>query len=741
METKKHPAVGYSDPRPRKQEPYSPFLDEEFLAHEAEQRETQRAWTLPWLLRPESPFLHTFDLAESKMQDETKISELRDYVSGGNDEKVDEELKTLAEFMAVEEEPESSEYDEFYGEACDESAAVFDEEDLKEEVGVQIPAALLTYGRKDLETEENEEHANDLAPIELQTRAPATSCEPSRFRKGKLNVVVWRGRTTPGKRRIPKGLKLGILARGRIRLPTSSVKWLLDVHKETSWVKRLKVDLATVHPEADVTAELFINQRSDLSQAQLGKALDQYVRLRHERHLKGCRFFVALFDWATMKPAFESRLGISLDRLYRRPHVPVPPKIARQNQFVLFVYASFPNSIARHIKPKVPELPPVITTRMPPIMGETTRTFYRLRKGPSTKDDPLGEMTGESVPVTVLDKQKDGDRVWYKAKLLRRMKVKRGNSSVTLPAGTAYWVVEGGLFRAADWTLFRNQLIALEQAHSGLSLNDRITKLRQMSHSKQTAFDDVIGTAHGTEYLEDITFHGFEWQLFKDYQAVVSPDGRWVDIHHILVGLDVLRRPERAHLQLGINIGTNWAATTWSGDIGAAAADATLKIDEWSKQNKSASAEEIVKHYWQTRAPDKDLLADIDAWAIHALRSPKLKTIDHLLVTYYENTRPGGARPLTTGREEAIEFFLVHYGFTYDFENHNYPDTLRNQRTPRMRIQSEISRFSHIWMLLRKTNLFAAKPEKQRARFVPDMTREFMYWLERTALENGAQTP
>ena len=67
------------------------------------------------------------------------------------------------------------------------------------------------------------------------------------------------------------------------------------------------------------------------------------------------------------------------------------------------------------------------------------------------------------------------------------------------------------------------------------------------------------------------------WELLRDSQQVRMPDGRVVDVYHLLVGLDVLpRKDENRSISrfpgVNRNVGQNYSAATWSGDIAAAAA-------------------------------------------------------------------------------------------------------------------------------------------------------------------------
>lgn len=605
---------------------------------------------------------------------------------------------------------------------------------------------------------------------EVAAKPEPSSCEPGRFKKNKLRVVVWKGRNTPGRRRIPKRLKLAILSRGRIRLPVENVKWLLDAYKDAGWVSRLTVDLSRVLSWVDVTVELYLNMRPDtLTAEKAGAVLAQYLNLRQKKYMKNCPFLLYGVHKAVGKKVLEQRLGVNLERLYRRPRVPLPKRMREKDRerFWLLVYAAFPSEIAKYVAPEekptprpLPSPTPV-TGKMPPFIAKIVPSCYNFRKEPAVTSDILGAIVDKTIWVTVTDKFRDSKRTWYKISLnqdveavtdVTSKRCKRpvdSRGKIVLPRKTVGWLgLDGPLVMAADWNFFRNQLIELEDRYGDLQLNARITKLRQLSHNRGTPFDPVIGIERGDTYLDDLLFIPDEWQILKDYQVVIMPDGRWVDIHHLLVGLDVLSRPELGVTfpGTGIYIGKNYAASTWAGDIGAAAAEATLKFSDWDRRHPGAYTNDRVDFYYGTRAAEWDLAADIDAWGIYRLRrSSNPATIDELLADYYQNTRPGGkdGTLITTRRKEAVELFLRHYGFRYDYRDHRYPDTLTDQRKPKGKIINAIGQFGKIWMLNRGgVSLLFKRRGKiyPEGRYVTNMTYHFLWWLERMAIENGSVT-
>jgi hypothetical protein len=415
------------------------------------------------------------------------------------------------------------------------------------------------------------------------------------------------------------------------------------------------------------------------------------------------------------------------------------------------------------------------------LVGETV-DYYYVREAPDGKI--LGSMTGTPTPSIIEDKAYVGGKRWYRIVLNSRMKLikdiefwtpikriwnlcefaalgKQGSvfdlpevkrNEIELPAGTRCWVNEKGVNITADWGLFKEQLREFEAANKNLNLDARITLLRQMGQPADLPFDAIIGTPKGKLYFENHPFVKDEWQILRDYQKVRMPDGRDVDIYHLFVGLDVLTKKVKSKTFFTIDLGPNYSAATWAGDIGAGAADATIsKLEKtfrdcWANLYPHATDKERLEHYYNTRAPESDLLGDIDAWGIHALRIGPMDTIEKLLTSYYEDTYDGSERVLTTKRKDAIERFLIQYGFKYREQIHlsQWPSALLNQQRVAMRradisVEWHIHQFALIWMLKKiwskVPNYKGVKPDNY---FVSAMTAKFLQWLKYQVIENGA---
>jgi hypothetical protein len=298
-----------------------------------------------------------------------------------------------------------------------------------------------------------------------------------------------------------------------------------------------------------------------------------------------------------------------------------------------------------------------------------------------------------------------------------------------------------------SWGEFACHLKDLELENSQPSLDATVTRLRQLSHEKGLPFDKVIDTSEGKKYIDSINEIETTWQLYKDYSAFLAKDNRIIDFHHLIVGLDVIHRHERMVSYYGINIGTNWAAATWSGDIGAGIADKGLFIDSnWEERSKRSSIARNA-HYMSLRASSWDLLADIDTWYFKNLGQLKGKTLLQKLSSYYLNTTDGVIRPLMAYRKDAIRRFVTHYGFVeksqkYQENDANFPSFI-NKKEAMKRVKEELRSFADIWhkyrLLEKITGLELKKLNmlKFSDKDVEEMALLFVYWLEIACIENG----
>ena len=271
------------------------------------------------------------------------------------------------------------------------------------------------------------------------------------------------------------------------------------------------------------------------------------------------------------------------------------------------------------------EIPVVETVPLPELEGLTTQSYYNIRDLPGKSGKLIGSLTGEEVHVRVDSKAKVDGIVWYRVSLSSPTG-KTADGSRSLPTGTTGWMTSDAVTPVIGWDAFIAQLSAWEKAHGESDIGASITVLRRMSHRSDLPFDKVIGRPEGGGFLDQQKFDPTQWKLLNDAQQVRTPDGKIVDMQHLFVGLDVLTNMKEDHTIRGsmyeLPVGQNYSAATWAGDIGAGAADAAEKFDqEWEKQNPRASRQDRINRYYYTRAPDADLLGDIDAWGIDADRS------------------------------------------------------------------------------------------------------------------------
>lgn len=389
------------------------------------------------------------------------------------------------------------------------------------------------------------------------------------------------------------------------------------------------------------------------------------------------------------------------------------------------------------------EVPVVETIPLPTLEGFTTQSYYNLRDLPAKSGKLIGSLTGDEVHIRVDSKAKADGIVWYRISL-NYPTGKTPDGQRRLPAGTTGWITGDAVTPVIGWDAFIAQLSAWEKAHGENDIGASITVLRRMSHRSDLPFDKVIGRPEGGGYLDKQAFDPTEWKLLNDAQQVRTPDGKIVDMHHLFVGIDVLTNMKEDHTisepgLYKLPVGQNYSAATWAGDIGAAAADAAEKFDKaWEKQNPRASREDRINRYYCTRAPEADLLGDIDAWGIDADRSkPNApRTVTELLSQYYGapivQSEYGPSFPFNTSkRKSAVERFVRHYGFKLG------AGSLRDQTGPREAMAKQVKIFGRTWLFKRNAPFKSDNADEMRD-YADEMTAIFLDWLDMLALDVGA---
>jgi hypothetical protein len=566
-------------------------------------------------------------------------------------------------------------------------------------------------------------------------------------------VTTWVLRSDPANRVIlPPNLKLAILSRGRYTLAADRMGYFLDIARASgaTWPDRLTVPLEEIESDFPLTIELFLNRRLTMTPDEIRESIQGYLVVRREKELGDCWAVIFVTKPVKSRKELETKTDLEISQLFRKPRVVTRPR-DDPYQYVLVAYVCLPPAVAKLLRPEKPSPAPPRPPAKAPLGGRLkANSEIHLRKGPTTSADSLGVQAGTAARVILYDKAEADGHTWYDVELSDPLRVVPDvgdpvTKATMLPVGTRGWMAADGVdVIVASWALLRNDIADFETGHSQSSLSERITLLRQSLHSSNLPFDLIIGTAKGKTYVDSIPFDGSRWQLGRDYQAFVAPDGRWVDLQHLMVGMDVLsRREKEATFNMQV-IGTNYSASTWAGDAGSASADATVHQDAstWERWNPSATRQDVAQYYFTTRASDHDLLGDLDAWEIQHLRDSdkSLDSIDGLLAVYYEVTIPGGSRELTAQRRAALERFLRHHGFTYDpaVDGPNYP-TLPNQAKPARSMARLVEQFAQIWLYYRKPAvLLQQDPTKATPGWIPEMTGQYLFWLEMQAIEHGA---
>lgn len=389
-------------------------------------------------------------------------------------------------------------------------------------------------------------------------------------------------------------------------------------------------------------------------------------------------------------------------------------------------------------------------------IGGTTTGFVNLRSRPAPHSSTyIGKLDGKGHSVTVNDKKIQDGHSWYKSTFkdpaafnrLFNPKAPKNQDVQAAKANHYAWVSAKGLDLNVSYSQFMRQLKGWEKAHPKLTVKQRITKLRQMGHSSNLPFGTVIGKSQGGYFNDHRPDFSDLHQIIHQAQGVVMPDGKKIDMYHFLVGLDVLEKsnPRKDHKRIGpFCLGENYAAATWAGDIGAGVADMVLLEgshgnayeQHFSKRQKDHKKRNLAyyikdvrrKHYFKTRAPEADLLADIDAWAGAAnVGETGMNSISDIAEKYYGQSTDKTGKTLYKNRGKAIENFLRNYNF-------RKADGLMSQNDPVKRMNRQVYRFAKIWLLHKKPiSLNGLGDILQLLIESKAMTKMFLIWLESLA--------
>jgi len=563
----------------------------------------------------------------------------------------------------------------------------------------------------------------------------------------------------PSNRVVPPDRKLSLLSRSLTKMPAERAKYFLDVARSygATWPDRLQVGLEFIATDYPLFIELLLNQELTMTPDELQECVQSYLMLRREKELRTSTWqLVFVTARVADRKRLETNADVEITELFTKARV-TPRSKDDPYKFVLVAYVCFPPAVARAVEPEPkrrPPPPPPLASAKDPIDGRLkANTEAHLRKDAGERGESQGVQAGTAARVTIHDKREVGEgenRLWYLVELQEPLQVVPDvgdalTKAKYLSQGTKAWIVSWGVdVIAASWAQLRSDLTVFDALDGARSMTDRITALRQRLHRSNLPFDKVIGTKKGKVYLENIPFDLDRWQLGADYQAFIAPDGRWVDLQHLMVGMDVLSRRETPADWNGTFIGSNWGASTWAGDVGSVAAEATLHQDSttWERWNPNTTDSARLQFYFNTRASEHDLLGDLDPWGIQRLREEDttIDKIDTLVALFYEGKSPGTTRTLTAERRFAVERFLSHYNFNYDVDTDyvKYP-FLPTQKDSGKRLIKEIDAFGSIWMLHQNPNLlFESNRAAKQPSYVVDCAVLLLYWLECQAIENGA---
>jgi hypothetical protein len=426
---------------------------------------------------------------------------------------------------------------------------------------------------------------------------------------------------------------------------------------------------------------------------------------------------------------------------------------------------------------------PTHDARLPPLRGqiaEASALFVRAK--PGAAGPILGKLSLQPMEVTVLESREiktegpPSKDLWYRVRFSEedfqqvaftyaasllgdRMAgnvdaIARGDAhdkALGAHQGTEAWIGQAAIPTIAmPWPFFLELLAAFDAEHADEPVLRRLSRLRQLGEESDVPANEVVGA--GADIANPLNRDKRQpdpkrWQLLYESKQVELPGGEIVDIHHFLLGVESLiddgrRSEERRITPLDLPVGQSYAAATWSGDVGGAVADFVHhKSETWEKGRIIGRAEDdVLKFYFRTRAPDLDLLGDIDAWGAYELApSPKDKprinfndSLVRLLTSYYgpdTQTPQQQATTVAFGRSRGLRNLLMHYGFTS-------AAGLEQQTVAVAAMEEQVFIFSKAWYQAKQPSFLGKVQQPSRsaqddlAAVSHAMTLMFVQWLE-----------
>ncbi len=411
----------------------------------------------------------------------------------------------------------------------------------------------------------------------------------------------------------------------------------------------------------------------------------------------------------------------------------------------------------------------------------TPLSMLRVRCDPGSGGKIIGKLAFEPMYVKIIDKkfieEEQDEKLWFKVvfspedlHIIRQQPLtEEEQRQATSNQCPETWVGASAFgYAAMRYDKFLELVDAFDtecqKNYPEEGFRDRLTRLRQIGEDKTLGGDALVGHT----VLKDRTLQDDrkvipnDWSLLLETKQVIMPNSEIIDLHHFIFGLDALASPpEQQSANFAkyetFSSGESYSVATWSGDVGAAVGEYVYFTHykdekEWEKAHPTATDLDRVKIYFDTSAPDQDLLADIDAWGVYkkvpktAQESPQFNTLRDLIVSQYGEGTPSEESVIeyeshvAKGREAAIREFLCHYGFSS-------PIDLYDQSVAKDRVKKQVELFGRVWYrkkltevpLSRQPRNFRLGPETDQdlSHGSEMMTVLFLMWLEDLANKHG----
>ena len=155
---------------------------------------------------------------------------------------------------------------------------------------------------------------------------------------------------------------------------------------------------------------------------------------------------------------------------------------------------------------------------------------------------------------------------------------------------------------------------------------------------------EIEGAPNIDHVTKEASVPGAPTELQKPgtFQEVKMPNGDFVDVGHVLAGLDAFNNPSAAAGPLGtFSVKSNAAAVTWLGDIASIAGEIIIKT---VKAGKKTYTEAELQAEVTSLAPSQDMLGNVDAYVINdtfAVGGSAGMKVSDILEQYYGG--PGAA--------------------------------------------------------------------------------------------------